>query len=123
MKEIYPEPRWKSIARNIFFLLAILSVIPLALAGFFTVRSHQAGTKERTAEKTVESVQHADKKYISLAESERIRLMWTIFLIGFPSVILLGFLLRFGFRVNILKQEPLPPWTERLMSNLRKENQ
>ena len=120
MKEIRTEPRWKKIARNIFFLFIISSVVPLALAGYFDIQAHKAGTKQPTAEKNIESVQHGVRKYISLAESERVQLMWTLFLVGFPSAILLGFILRFIFSVDILKQEPLPAWTDKLMRDLKR---
>lgn len=113
------EPRWKKIARNIFFLLAIATIIPLPLAGVFTISAHNAGAAQPTGEKTVRLTQHGNTKYITPAESYRIYLMWMIFLIGFPSTVLVGFVLRFGFKVDILKQEPLPERIENLMNNLK----
>lgn len=118
MKEIQPEPRWKRIARDLFFLFIIASAAPLGLAVYFEIQAHKAGAKQPTAEKSIEFVQHASKKYISPAESERIRLMWTIFLVCFPSAILCGFVLRFVFKVDILKDEPKPAWVDSLINDL-----
>jgi hypothetical protein len=114
-----PEPRWKKIARNLFFLLAITTIIPLPLSGVFTITAHNAGAAQPTVEKTVRLTQHGNTKYITPAESNRIRLMWMIFLVGFPSTLLAGFVLRFGFKVDILKKEPLPERIENLMNNLK----
>lgn len=119
MNEIQTEPRWKRIARNAIFLFIIAAVVPLGLAACFEIQSHKAGAPQPTAEKTIESVQHAVKKYISPAEAERIRLMWTLFLIAFPSAILSAFILRFVFKVDILKDEPKPAWVDNLMNNLK----
>jgi hypothetical protein len=118
--EIQTEPRWKRIARNLFFLFIIASAVPLALAAYFEIQAHKGGTKQPTAENTIEFTQHAVKKYISPAESERIRLMWTIFLITFPSAVLSGLILRFIFKVDILKDEPKPVWVDNLMNDLKK---
>lgn len=119
MNESQTEPRWKRIARDLFFLFVIASGVPLGLAAYFEIQAHKDGAQQPTAEKTVENVQHAARKYISPAESGRIRLMWTIFLITFPSAILSGFVLRFVFRVDILKEEPKPAWGDNLMNNLK----
>ena len=115
------EPRWKTIARNLIFLLVIASAIPLALAAYFDIQAHKSGEDRPTIEKPIENVQHAQKKYISFAEYERIRLMWILFVICFPSSIVFAAVMRFGFGVNIFKKEPLPPAIENLMNNL-KEN-
>jgi len=116
------ESRWKKEARGLFFLLVILTAIPLALAAYFDIQAHKSGADAPTVEKPVENIRHARKKYISAAEAERIRLLWTIFLIGFPSSILFGVVLRFVFNLNIFKHEPMPVWVDNLMNKV-KENQ
>ncbi|MDQ3799825.1 MAG: hypothetical protein M3384_10255 [Acidobacteriota bacterium] len=121
MKETpLPEPRWKRFARESAFLLVIASALPLGLAAYFEIQAHKNGSPQPTAEKTVESVQHGDRKYISPAEAERNRLMWTIFFIGFPSAVLLAFVLRFGFGVDIMKEEAMPEWVDKLVEDLKK---
>ena len=113
------EAGWKRVARDLAFLLVIASALPLGLAAYFEIHSHKNGSPQPTAEKTVESIQHADKKYISPAEAARNRLMWTIFFIGFPSSILLALVLRFVFGVDIMKEEPMPAWVNKLMEDLK----
>ena len=121
MKESVAEPRWKFHARNLAFLLVIASAIPLALAAYYDIQAHKSGEDRATIEKPIENVQHAQKKYISFAEYERIRLMWILFVICFPSSIVFAAVMRFGFGVNIFKKEPLPPAIENLMNNLKEE--
>ena len=117
------EPRWKKELRGLFFLLVILSAIPGLLAAYFDIAYHKAGEDKPTIDKPIENIQHARKKYISGAEHNRIRLMWTLFLICFPSSILFGLVMRFGFGINIFKTEPLPQWVDKLMNDLKKEPQ
>lgn len=114
------EPRWKRFARESVFLLVIASALPLGLAAYFEIQAHKNGSPQPTAEKTIESIQHGDKKYISPAEAARNRLMWTIFFTGFPSAILLAFILRFVFRVDIMKEEPMPEWVNKLVEDIKK---
>jgi hypothetical protein len=115
------ESRWKKELRGLFFILVILAGIPGLLSAYFDIAAHKAGAEQPTAEKPIPNTQHARTKYISAAEAERIRLTWTIFLIAFPSAFLFGFVLRFAFKVDIFKQEPLPPRFERLLNDLKQK--
>lgn len=117
------EPRWKFHARNIVFLLVIASAIPLALAAYSDIQAHKAGENKPTIEKPIENIQHGVKKYISAAEHNQIRLMWTLFFICFPSSIIFAAVMRFGFGVTVFKKKPLPEWADKLMNDLKKEPQ
>lgn len=117
------EQRWKKELRGLFFVLVILSAIPGLLAAYFDISYHKHGDRYPSIEKPIENIQHGNKKYISAAQHNRIRLMWTLFLICFPSSILLGVVFRFAFKVDIMKQEPLPEWADKLVNDLKKEPQ
>lgn len=116
------EPRWKKEVRGLVFILVILSGIAGLVSAYFDIEYHKAGADKPTAEKNVANTQHAKTKYISIAEAERIRLFWTIFLIAFPSSILLGVVMRFVFKVDILKEEPMPAWVENLKDNMQEKH-
>ena len=115
------ESRWKKEARGLFFILVILSAVPGLLSAYFDIKYHKAGAETPTIEKPVANTQHANTRFISSAEAAQIRMMWTIFLIALPSSILFGIVLRFVFKVDVFKQEPMPPRIENLMNDL-KEN-
>lgn len=88
--------------------MAVFFALWLVGVGLFwtMVNAHNHGESTPTATHTVAFTQHGNTKYITLAQRQRIRNLVRILMIGGPTEVLFGLVLRFAFKINVLANGP-----------------